>query len=306
MIQALHVSFLVFLCSAAMQMLHGYDLRSLVVDFAAFKKNIKNINVNQRINGMPLLTYAIRNSQPPEKIRYLIEQGANVDLHTVKGDGSPAETPLCSAIDTVELTSLQLLLSSKADVNRACNLHYEKNRNEVSKSVNMSMIVSVKTYPLILAVNRGQLGTVKQLVAAGVDVNARDSLGNTAVERAFVDGEWQIFSYLIKVRPDAFRRYVDIPLATESWIMSKGHLTHIYPQSNRLSQEYTGSIRIWRGYDNKGYFMGQIYFRRGKLFWAKLFQLEKRQYAFCTFEKKHKRKPCKLFQEITVNNFIRN
>lgn len=79
---------------------------------------------------------------------------------------------------------------------------FDKNRSVVNYLLLLSFIslclaCGVQKQDIHFAASQGDLGKVKTLLAQGVDVNAKDSNGDTPLRCALLSGQYDLAKYLI-------------------------------------------------------------------------------------------------------------
>jgi len=125
-------------------------------------------------------------------IKYLLENGANIS--------SSISTQIVSlAYSNNDMSLINSLLDQGTDGSVILISAGEKGDNETIKTL-ISRGVQIRSEQgaeaLKKAAVNGKLGTVKLLVENGVNVNARDKDGNTALSVAYDKGEMEVYDYL--------------------------------------------------------------------------------------------------------------
>jgi ankyrin repeat protein len=145
--------------------------------------------------AFPLLISVVRRGEA-EVLRLLIQQGANLEIRDDSGrtpllwaglsyDQCPAENQLYS------FEIVRLLVEGGANVNvRATPLDGWQNYCESWETMFDT--------PLLQATKRGDVEAVQVLLAAGADVEAKDSQGWTALDFAMQTGQQEIVKVLLE------------------------------------------------------------------------------------------------------------
>jgi ankyrin repeat protein len=134
------------------------------------KKRPDLVNSRAYLQKMTPLHSAIRAGKP-EAVKFLIENGSNLDLK--EDDGS---TPLHLAAFEGRKDFCEWLIAGKADVN--------------SRDID-------RLTPLHMAARQGWLDLVELLVSKGADVNSEDEQGRTPGKMAAGEGYEEIVAFLI-------------------------------------------------------------------------------------------------------------
>lgn len=153
----------------------------------------------QDSNGYTALAWASSNGDT-DIVKFLLEKGANVHLTNKIKTGITGTTPLMRAASYghVEIANLLIKAGAKIDDQRSDTRTalsiaiYKKQKEMVRFLISVgakldqeftSRGVSGMTY-LMIAIDGGNKEIVELLLMAGVDVNAQDSQGYTAMDRA--------------------------------------------------------------------------------------------------------------------------
>lgn len=145
----------------------------------------KGAFVNEKTNdkGWTSLHYASRYGHI-ETVRYLLNKGANKELKTSDG-----YTPLDFAKEKEHIEIISILTNWKTKNNKS-PLYDSSNDNYSSSKDNNDS-------PLHDAALEGNLDTVKELIANGLDLNAKNKFGNTPLHYASIAGHLKIVKYLL-------------------------------------------------------------------------------------------------------------
>jgi len=105
------------------------------------------------------------------------------------------KTPLYYAIDFNHLEAVKLLLSSGADINHG---YQEADQRDVGWNWGCTSIEHWNRSPLMHAAQHADVTMLELLLAAGADINARDSLGKTALDYAKENDRAENAEYLLR------------------------------------------------------------------------------------------------------------
>jgi ankyrin repeat protein/beta-lactamase regulating signal transducer with metallopeptidase domain len=156
--------------------------------------------------GRTALHYAASENHT-EIARVLIDQGAKVNTKDVKGN-----TPLHFAAQQDKTETAELLIVKGADI----NAKDEKGRTPISRALlsdggwrkMVELLVSrgAKVSDIHLAVHRGNLDKVRNILKEGTNVDARDEVGHTLLHYAANAGHMHVVEFLISRAADVNAR----------------------------------------------------------------------------------------------------
>jgi len=168
------------------------EVLKLLVRFGA-DANGRQIYNDGSYSSYPL-QYAISEKHPISVIQFLLDSGANPNLHSVD-----SYSPVESAYRNNDIPLINLLLDRGANGAELLPALVSKGDNDFIKRLiarGVQLRSNEGAEALRKAAESGKFDTVKLLVENGVNVNARDSRGITALSLAYDKGEMEIYNYL--------------------------------------------------------------------------------------------------------------
>jgi ankyrin repeat protein len=175
--------------------------------------DLRSSDVNAINDEGNSLLYVAASKNQLNKIRFLLEKGANVNFKNERG-----ATPLNVACDRTALDAVQLLIDGGADVNTRTN----RGNTPLSCAASGKGCTLLKTYafnttydftnvaeilldngadvnllnPLLIAARSGNLKMVQLLLAKGANINATDAEGQNVLQIAEQEGHTNIVKFL--------------------------------------------------------------------------------------------------------------
>jgi uncharacterized protein len=148
-----------------------------------------------------------------DAVQVLLDHGADVNASEAWGK----TTPLMWAVNENHQAVVKLLIERGADVNARTvfvppdtgrGFEGASPRERRPEETGPVIYASGELTPLLMAAREGHLGTIKQLVEGGADVNAYGADGKNALNLAIFNGHYEVASYLVDQgidvnRPDA-------------------------------------------------------------------------------------------------------
>ena len=175
--------------------------------------NLRSGDINALDREGNSLLYVAAEKNQVDKINFLLDNGANVNIKNERGI-----TPLNIACDKKALDAVQLLIDRGADVNtrtnrgntplscmasgKGCTLVNAVAFNQVYDFTDVAEIlldngadVNLQN-PLLFAARVGNLKMVQLLMSKGANINATNSTGQTALQIAQQNGHTNIVNFL--------------------------------------------------------------------------------------------------------------
>ena len=175
--------------------------------------DLRSSDVNAINDEGNSLLYVAASKNQLNKIRFLLEKGANVNFKNERG-----ATPLNVACDRTALDAVQLLIDGGADVNtrtnrgntplscaasgKGCTLLNTYAFNTTYDFTNVAEILLDNgadvnlLNPLLIAARSGNLKMVQLLLAKGANINATDAEGQNVLQIAEQEGHTNIVKFL--------------------------------------------------------------------------------------------------------------
>ncbi len=193
-------------------MLDSFELTKLLL---ASEADPNTINVN---GVTPLMLAVQRNNLPV--VQMLVDAGANIDAST---SGSISSTPLIesTAIDSVEVEITKFLISQGADLNLASSkgetaLHYAVAKNNyfkvnllISKGAALDVLSSDQLSPLHIATINRNKNLVETLLINGANPNILGLNQTSPIQEAAFANNNDVVNLLIKAGADVNHRNVN-------------------------------------------------------------------------------------------------
>lgn len=152
-----------------------------------------DINHKNRAGNTALSDAAFRGNL--DVVEFLIAKGAKVDEKNYYD-----ATPVVRAVEEGHVDTVKLLLAKGADIKETCQgetlLHRGIMHNQ-RDMVRLLLDKGLKTSPINLAAFFGELETVKNLIAQGTDLNAKDVCGYCPLLCATCGNHRQVIDFLI-------------------------------------------------------------------------------------------------------------